>query len=151
MTLGLFNPCAGGNAAMTAMARNPEYFEDVKAFVCAQPASINIMSKTALDGMGLGDFYENLVDEISQLRGLDLNAMSPHKIATSITMPTYIVQNRDDVWTIPDDVQTTYDLIPGEDKKLHWIEDGDTRRFIGYNFFGDHPETMVEWFDKHLA
>ncbi|NOC45543.1 MULTISPECIES: hypothetical protein [unclassified Ruegeria] len=24
------------------------------------------------------------------------------------------------------DVQTTYDLIPGDDKKRHWVEDGDT-------------------------
>lgn len=151
MKIGLFNPCAGGNAAMTAMAKHPEYFNDVKALVCAQPASINIMSKVALDGMGLGDLYPFLVDEIKQLRGLDLNAMSPHQTAPKITIPTYIVQNRDDVWTVPDDVQTTYDLIPGEDKKLHWIEDGDTRRFIGYNFFGENPQSMIDWFDSYMG
>ncbi|QDG78312.1 S9 family peptidase [Labrenzia sp. PHM005] len=150
MKIGLFNPCAGGGAAIHAMSEAPQYFEDVKAFVCAQPASINIMSKVALDGLGLGEFFDIFAQEVEALRGIPLKEMSPHKFAQNITMPTYIVQNKDDVWTIPDDVQTTFDLIPGEDKKLHWIEDGDTRRFIGYNFFGDHPETMIEFFDKYV-
>ncbi|MBO9478179.1 alpha/beta hydrolase [Shimia sp. R11_0] len=147
MKIGLFNPCAGGGAAMHAMTERPEDFEDVKAFVCAQPASINIMSKVALDAMGLDSFQEALAEEV---RGLALTEMTPHLHAGNITIPTYIVQNRDDVWTIPDDVQETYDLIPGKEKKLHWLEDGDTQRFIGYNFFGEHPETMIEWFDRHI-
>lgn len=150
MKIGLFNPCAGGGAAIHAMTERPEAFKDVKAFVCAQPASINIMSKVALDGMGLGAFYDVFAEEVEKLRGIPLADMTPHKYAQNITMPTYIVQNRDDAWTIPDDVQTTYDLLPG-DKKLHWIEEGDTRRFIGYNFFGEHPESMIAWFDQYMA
>ncbi len=63
---------------------------------------------------------------------------------------TGIRHRRDNVWTVPDDVQTTFDLIPGEDKKLHWIQEGDTRRFISHNFFGDHPESMIAFFDKHM-
>lgn len=150
MKIGLFNPCAGGGAAIHAMTERPDYFEDVKALVCAQPASINIMSKVALDGMGLGAFYDVFAQEVEAIRGVPLAEMTPHLHAGSITMPTYIIQNRDDVWTIPDDVQTTFDLIPYEDKKLYWIENSDTRRFIGYNFFGEHPETMIEWFDSHM-
>ncbi|MBO9409773.1 alpha/beta hydrolase [Shimia sp. R9_1] len=151
MKVGLFNPCAGGGAAIHAMSERPEYFEDVKAFVCAQPASINIMSKVALDGMGLGEFFDTFAQEVESVRGLNLNEMTPHLFAKNIKMPTYIVQNKDDVWTVPEDVQTTFDLLPNPDKKLHWIEDGDTRRFIGYNFFGEHPETMIEFFDKHMS
>lgn len=150
MKVGLFNPCAGGGAAIHAMSENPEYFEDVKAFVCAQPASINIMSKVALGGMGLGEFYDVFAKEVEDIRGIPLQEMTPHLFAKNITMPTYIVQNKDDVWTIPEDVQSTFDLIPVDDKKLHWIEDGDTRRFIGYNFFGEHPETMIEFLDEHM-
>ncbi|OJJ11530.1 hypothetical protein BKI51_07245 [Alphaproteobacteria bacterium AO1-B] len=151
MKIGLFNPCAGGNSAFHAMSENPEYFKDVKAFVCAQPASINIMSKVSLDGLGLGDFFDVFAEEIEELHGVPLNQMTPHVHAKSVTMPTYIVQNKDDVWTIPDDVQTTYDLIPGTEKKLHWIEVGDTRRFIGYNFFGENPETMIAFYDKYMS
>lgn len=153
MTIGLFNPCAGGNAAITAMTQRPEYFEEVKALVCAQPASINVMSKVALDGMGLGDHADVLSEEIQKIRGLKLGEMTPHLYAKNVKMPTYIVQNRDDVWTVPSDVQTTFDSLTSlkeEDKKLHWIEEGDTRRFIGYNYFGENPETMIEWFDKYM-
>ena len=34
MSIGLFNPCAGGNAAMIAMTKHPEYFSQVKALQC---------------------------------------------------------------------------------------------------------------------
>ncbi len=150
MTIGLFNPCAGGNAAMTAMTKRPEYFEEVKAFVCAQPASINIMSKIALDGMGLGDHMDVLDAEMEKIGGLKTSQMTPHNIAQHVKTPAFIIQNRDDVWTVPDDVQKTFDLIPGKDKKLFWIEEGNPKRFIGYNYFGENPEMMIEWFDKYM-
>lgn len=150
MSIGLFNPCAGGNAAMHAMAECPEYFEDVKTFVCAQPASINVMSKIALDGMGLGNFMDTFDEEIKKNIGMKTSQMSPHLYAQNIKIPTFIIQNRDDAWTIPSDVQKTFDLIPTKDKKLFWIEEGDPRRFIGYNYFGNHPKMMIEWFDKYM-
>ena len=150
MAIGLFNPCAGGNAAMHAMAERPEYFKDVKALVCAQPASINIMSKITLDGMGLGDYTDAFDEEMLKASGLSSKQMTPHLYAQNINIPTFIIQNKDDVWTIPDDVQTTFDLIPIEDKKLLWIEEGNPKRFIGYNYFGEHPESMIEWFDKYM-
>ncbi len=153
MTIGLFNPCAGGGAAMNAMTQRPEYFEDVKAFVCPQPASINIMSKVALNGMGFGDHIDFFSEEITKARGLELEKMTPHVHAKNIKVPTFIIQNKDDVWTIPDDVQATFDGLTSlkeEDKKLFWIEEGDTRRFIGYNYFGENPEMMIEWFDKYM-
>ncbi|OSY89333.1 hypothetical protein WH52_01470 [Tenacibaculum holothuriorum] len=151
MTIGLFNPCAGGNAAMHAMTERPDYFDDVKAFVCAQPASINIMSKVALNGMGLSDFFDDFAKEIENNIGVKLEDMTPHKHVQHLKTPMLIAQNKDDVWTIPEDVQTTYDLIPIEEKKLIWIEKGDTRRFIGYNYFGENSEEMIEWFDKYMS
>ena len=64
-------------------------------------------------------------------------------------VPTFLIQVRDDTWSRPEDVQTTYDLLPIEDKKLFWIE-GTTRRFDGYNYFGDHPEQMIEFLANYL-
>ena len=52
--------------------------------------------------------------------------------------------------TRPDDVQAIYDAIPATAKKLHWI-DGTTRRFDGYNYFGEHPEVAIDWFDNHAG
>lgn len=151
MTIGLFNPCAGGNAAMNAMAKHPEYFEEVKALVYPQPASINIMSKIALNGMGLGDHVDFFSKEVKKFRGVNLEEMTPHLYAQNIKMPTFLLQVKDDAWTVPDDVQKTFDLLvlPEEDKKLFWVE-GTTKRFVGYNYFGEHPEMMIEWFDKYM-
>ncbi|WP_420553302.1 alpha/beta hydrolase family protein [Tenacibaculum aiptasiae] len=150
MSVGLFNPCAGGNAAMTAMTKHPEYFKEVKAFVCAQPASINIMSKITLDNMGLGDYMTVFDEELEKNGGLKSSQMTPHNIAQNVKVPTFIIQNKDDVWTIPEDVQKTYDLIPGKDKKLFWIEEDNSKRFIGYNYLGEHPEMMLEWFNTYM-
>lgn len=151
MVIGLFNPCAGGNAAMYALNKYPEYTKNVKAFVCAQPSSINIMSRVAVDGMEMGEHFDFFASEIEKSIGIKLEDMTPHKYVKNLHIPTFIIQNKDDVWTIPDDVQTTFDLIPTEHKKLHWIENGDTRRFIGYNYCGEHPEQMIEWFDRYLS
>jgi uncharacterized protein len=52
--------------------------------------------------------------------------------------------------TRPEDVQSICDAIPVEQKKLVWIE-GTTRRFDGYNYFGEHPEIPIDWFNAHAA
>ncbi len=152
MTIGLFNPCAGGNAAIHAMTERPEYFEDVKALVCPQPASINIMSKIALTGMGMADYEDVFKEEVTKVNGLDLEEMTPHLFTKNIKMPTFIVQVRDDAWSTPKDVQATFDGLTSlkeDDKKLFWIE-GTTKRFDGYNYLGENPEMMIEWFDKYM-
>ncbi|GLX87323.1 hypothetical protein tloyanaT_35760 [Thalassotalea loyana] len=150
MIIGLFNPCAGGNAAFYALTKHPEYAKKVKAFVCAQPASINIMSRVAVDGMGLSEHFEFFASEIEKNIGIKLEDMTPHKYVQNFHIPTFIIQNKEDIWTVPADVQTTFDLIPTANKKLHWIENGDTRRFIGYNYCGEYPEQMIEWFDTYM-
>lgn len=149
MSVGLYNPCAGGDAAMVAMTKHPEYFKDVKAFVCPQPASMHIMSQVTLNAMGLGDYLHILDEEQIKYGGFRSSDMSPHNYAMNVKVPTFIIQVKNDVWTTPDDVQKTFDLIPGNDKKLFWIE-GTTVRFDGYNYFGEHPEMMIEWFNKYV-
>ncbi|MEM6806973.1 MAG: carboxypeptidase-like regulatory domain-containing protein, partial [Bacteroidota bacterium] len=38
---------------------------------------------------------------------------------------------------------------PVEDKKIEYLE-GTPLRFKGYNYFSEHPEEMVAWFDAHM-
>jgi len=49
----------------------------------------------------------------------------------------------------PSYVQEIFDNISAQDKKLFWIE-GTDLRFQGYNYFGKHPQLMLEWFDRHM-
>lgn len=153
MSVGLFNPCAGGNAAMVAMQKHPECFQDVKAFVCPQPVSMHIGMGAIMQQAGLGDFVDTLDQEQIKLGAYPLKAMSAIPYAPHVTVPTFIVQVKDDSWSRTDeDVQVIFDNLTGlsqEDKKLFWIE-GTTKRFVGYNYFGEHPQMMIEWFDKYM-
>ena len=41
-----------------------------------------------------------------------------------------------------------FDTIPVE-KEMYWLEETE-HRFDGYNWFGDHPEKMLEWFGRYV-
>ncbi|CUH52709.1 alpha/beta hydrolase [Shimia marina] len=150
MTVGLFNPCNGGNSAMVAMSKCPDLFEDVRAFVCPQPCSSRTASEEIGKLQGIGEFIDLLDREQQRLGAFPMARMTPHHFAANVTVPTYVIQVKDDLWTRPEDVQTTYDLLGTPDKKLLWVE-GTTRRFDGYNYFGENPESMVAFFDEHMA
>jgi hypothetical protein len=36
------------------------------------------------------------------------------------------------------------------EKELLWIENSN-QRFFAYNHFGQHPERLVGWFDRHMG
>jgi esterase/lipase len=74
--------------------------------------------------------------------------MSPAKFVHDLNVPTLYVQTRNDPWTEPSDIQGFYENTPTE-KELFWIE-GLTHRFQGYQYFGKHPEKMLEWLKKWM-
>ena len=37
-----------------------------------------------------------------------------------------------------------------EKKELLWIEESN-QRFYAYNHFGQHPECLIGWLDRHMA
>lgn len=150
MTVGLFNPCNGGNSAMVAMSKRPDLFVDVRAFVCPQPCSSRTASEEIGKLQGIGEFIDLLDQEQQRLGAFPMARMTPHHFAANVTVPTYVIQVKDDLWTRLEDVQTTYDLLGTPDKKLLWVE-GTTQRFDGYNYFGENPESMVAFFDEHMA
>lgn len=154
MRIGLLNPCMGGNSAIVAMTKMPEYFAKVKAFVCPQPTcmGISVPKIIAEYGFDQPEYMALLDEEQVKLGGFKNSDMDIHSYVKNVKVPTYIVQVKDDVWSQPEkDVQVTYDLLelPIQDKKLFWIE-GTTQRFDGYNYLGENPESMIEWFDKYL-
>ena len=149
MTLGLYSQCTGGNAQYEAMALRPALFENV---VCM--LSPLVVSMTALMGrfatlQGVGDHLDRLDVEQKKLGGFANAEMSPHLFAAAVTVPTMIVQVRDDAWTTPEDGQKSFDLLGSTEKDLFWIE-GTTRRFDGYNYFGQNPDRMIGWFDRFI-
>ncbi|MFI1916546.1 alpha/beta hydrolase family protein [Nocardia sp. NPDC020380] len=149
MTLGLLSRCMGGNATYVAMARYPELFTNVRCMVNPQPVSLRVMAEQALAGVGIADQIGAMDREFQLITSFTMDQVSPIEYAKNCQVPTFIIQVRDDVLTRPEDVQAIFDAIPAGDKKLFWIE-GSTARWDGYTYFPEHPEQLIEWFDKHM-
>jgi uncharacterized protein len=149
MTLGLLSRCLGANSTIIAMARHPEYFADFKAMVAVQPVSVRPFVETAAENAGIADGPSLFDASIRKLTGFTLDELSPIPYAKHVHVATLVAQVHRDSTTKPEDVQRIYDNISAKDKRLFWIE-GTTRRFDGYNYFGEKPELMLEWFDSHM-
>ena len=150
MKLGLYSQCTGGNAQYEAMSRRPELFENVLCML-----SPLVVSMTALMGQfaklnGVDEYLDAMDFEQKKLGGFANGEMTPHLFAADVNVPTFVVQVRDDLWTTPEDGQKTFDLLGTNDKDMFWIE-GTTRRFDGYNYFGQNPEKMLAFFDRHMT
>ena len=149
MTTDLLSVCLGGNSTIVAMAKHPEEFADVKALLALQPISARAFIERAVEGQGIEGGVELFDDALHFRTGFHIDEQSPIEHAKSVRLPTLVAQVHDGVLTTPSDVQTIYDNIAAADKKLFWIERTD-QRFRGYNYFGEHPELMLEWFDSHM-
>jgi pimeloyl-ACP methyl ester carboxylesterase len=149
MTIGLFSRCLGGIATFLAMGRRSEVFEDVRCVLVPEPLSYRPFVERALEMAGLSD----RIDEVNRLvkieSSFEIDELSPIPIMKRIRTPTFIYSVRNDILTKETDVQTMYDLIPIQDKKLHWV-DG-TVRMKGYTYFQENPEMFLEWFAKHMS
>jgi alpha-beta hydrolase superfamily lysophospholipase len=149
MEIHLHSMCLGGNATLAAMAKRPGAFEDIKSMILVQPISGASLVKRLSRTMRLGRKGEEAFDKVyRELYDFRVSDSSPAEDAVSVRIPTLLVQVKDDSATYPEDVQSVFDALPVADKKLHWIE-GTTRRFRGYTYFSEHPEPMIEWYNRH--
>jgi uncharacterized protein len=150
MKLGLFSRCCGMNATMVAMTKHPEEFEDVRAIVAPQPISLTSFFRAMLSHMGMPDALPEVADALRQATSLELKDLDMPQYAKAVSIPTLLLQVRDDILTSPDDVQEIFDAMPANEKDLIWI-DGTTRRFDGYNYLPQNPKPMLDWFDRFVA
>jgi uncharacterized protein len=149
MTAALLSVCLGANSTIIAIDKHPEEFTDIQALIALQPISARAFVERAAERAGIEDFVELFDEALHRRTGFHIDEQSPIEHAKSVQLPTLVAQVHDDWMTQPSDVQTIYDNIPFTDKNLHWIE-GTDQRFQGYNYFGEHPEPMLEWFDTHM-
>lgn len=150
MAVGLLSRCLGANATIIAMTKYPEWFTEVRCLVSLQPVSLRPFFERITEILGIEDRFDDLDREIELITSFRIDDMSLVEHARNVRVPTFIAQAHDDVLAKPTDVQSIYDNIPVEEKRLFWIE-GTTRRWDGYNYFPQHPDQMLEWFDKHMA
>lgn len=150
MTVGLYSQCTGGNAQYEAMARRPELFTNIRCMLSPLVVSMTSLMGQFAELQGVGEYMDQMNFEQKKLGGFTNPEMTPHDFAADVKVPTFVVQVRNDAWTTPEDGQKTFDLLGSNEKELYWIE-GTSRRFDGYNYFGQNPEKMIAWFDKYMT
>ncbi|MBO9451816.1 hypothetical protein J7426_16195 [Tropicibacter sp. R16_0] len=152
MEIHLHSQCLGGNATLAAMRKHPEAFEGVQSMVLIQPISGDALVRKLVKNLRMGKrAYAAFEKHYNEIWGYRIEDSSPQRDAAFISMPTFVVQVRNDAFTYAEeDVQAIYDAIPGDDKKLYWIEDT-TQRFRGYQYFSENPKQMVDWYDQNSA
>jgi uncharacterized protein len=149
MKTALYSRCLGANSTVVAMNKYREEFRHILAMIALQPAAPRGFVESALDGAGIADGRESFDEALHRRSGYRLDDFRPIEDTKAVTVPTLVAQVHDDFTMPPSYVQEIYDNISAEDKKLFWIE-GTDLRFQGYNYFGEHPELVLEWFDTHM-
>jgi pimeloyl-ACP methyl ester carboxylesterase len=144
--------CMGANSTIVAMGKQPDSFGNVKCLVAVQPVSMEVFVRsylrsrfTPVGATLLFPLIKLFVNLQSKHR---LQDMSPARFVRDLKVPTLFVQTRNDPWTEPSDIQGFYENTPTE-KEFFWIE-GKTHRFQGYQYFGEHPEKVLEWLKRWM-
>ena len=151
MDVALYSQCMGGNSQYRAIMERPELFQNVKCMVSPMVVSMGAIYDAFSEISGVSQYQELIDLELLKMGAFIAAEMTPHLWAHAVTMPTMIVQVKDDEWTRnPEDGQKTFDLLGSSEKELLWIE-GTTRRFKdGYNWFGRYPEQILPFIDKYM-
>jgi len=143
--------CMGANSTIVAMSKAKERFKKVKCLLAFQPISFQIFVRSYLKAnyTPLGLALMPLMERICRWRGgYPLKEMSPREFVKDIAVPTLYVQGKADRWTELTDIQSFYDRTP-EPKALLWLEEKMSRP-ESYNYFGKHPEKMLEFVRSHF-
>lgn len=149
MKVALYSRCLGANATIVGMHKHPREFADVKALIALQPVSPAVFVEKAMENQKIANGVELFDAAFHRRTGFHLADVWPMEYAKSVTVPTLVAQVRNDFLTKPSNVQQIYDTISSKDKRLFWIE-GTDQRFQGYNYFGQHPQLVLEWFAAHV-
>jgi uncharacterized protein len=151
MTIGLFSRCLGCSSTFAAMTQFPQAFVGVRCLVGPQPVTMKTIVQRRLAMAGVpAEHIDDLEQRLLLRTSIGFARRAPQQWARNVPVPTFLYQVHDDVLTEPSDVQTMFDNIPVNDKKLHWIR-GTTLRWDGYLEFQRHPEPVLEWFAKHMS
>ena len=145
--IGLLSICMG--AASTTYAYGLENGlatrHQVKAMVAVQP----LLYSYFIEAFGMPGFLARAGARVTKDRlGFDLEERSFLPDAARVTVPTLVVQNRNDPWTNLDMVNAYYDGLTVE-KAMKWLNI-EKNRFAAYDYLGRSPEDIMAWFDRYM-
>jgi uncharacterized protein (DUF1330 family)/pimeloyl-ACP methyl ester carboxylesterase len=149
MKIALYSRCLGANSTFVAMDKFPEEFKNITSMIALQPSPPRAFVKTAMDNAKIPNGYEMFDQALKKKTGYVLDDFRPMEKSQADHIPTLVAQVKADFSMPFHYVEEIYDNISAKDKKLFWIE-GTDLRFQGYNYFGQNPKVMLEWFESHF-
>ena len=144
--IGLLSICMGCNSTTYAygIKGGLQEFKNIKAMIAIQPLGLDDF----LDGLGLPDFLIEKANKTSLSRGgVDFHESCLNNVK-DIKVPTLLFQNAKDPYTNMDFINDYYDQLQVE-KEL-FMPNLKNKRLSAYAYFGEQPEKMLEWFNKHV-
>ncbi|MEO1015123.1 MAG: alpha/beta hydrolase [Pseudomonadota bacterium] len=149
MKLGLYSQCTGGNAQYEAIARHPELFENALCLFAPLTLSMASTMRKFAELQGVEDYMDEMEFEERRFGGFTNTEMRAQLFAPYLRLPVFMTQVKEDAWSTEEDHKEIFDLAGSEEKEFFWIE-GTTRRFDGYNYYGENPERMLAFFDRYM-
>lgn len=152
MRTSLFSRCMGGNSTIIAMSKWPEEFTHVEALALLNVVSGPTFIERGAENLGLDpqEAAKRLDTRCRETTGFSLFDFRPQNYGSGVTIPTFMAQLRRDFLIHGEtDGQAIFDSLASQQKELLWI-DQSNQRFYAYNHFGQHPERLIEWFDRHM-
>ena len=151
MEISLQSMCMGANATLLAMKKQPDAFEGIKSWIAIQPLNGKTYLERIFGRMGV-DVDQGILafgEIYTEMTGLKVEDHDMRGHVEGVNIPTLMLQVRNDMNSRASDIQEMYDDLPVMDKKMVWVEDTEWR-FKGYTYFSEHPEEMINWYNKHM-
>ncbi|MEM6987075.1 MAG: alpha/beta hydrolase [Pseudomonadota bacterium] len=145
--IGLLSICMGSAATTYAYGREHGLAsrENIKAMIAVQP----LLYGCFVEALGMPGFVARAGEKVSAARlGFDLGEPNFVTCASDITVPTLVIQNKNDPWTQLDMVQSYYDALKWEKELV--LLDLASSRFAAYDYLGTNPADALSWFDTHI-
>lgn len=144
--IGLMSLCMGAASSAYAFAAKGGLtkHKNIKAMVALQPSSYI----SFLEALKIPKFIIKRASKISMKRGGPDFYFEPLDKVSKITVPTLVVQNKNDPMVKMDWVKDFYNRLNVE-KEMLWL-DLEKNRFAGYDYYTKNPKKMIEWFDKYI-
>jgi dienelactone hydrolase len=145
-SIGLLSICMGASSSTFAYGLEPEIKEkqEVKAMIAVQPLTYDYFVKA----MGLPNFLIASGNKYNSKRGVDLTGDSFLPYVKDISVPTLVIQNKNDPMTNMNMVKQYYHDLQ-VDKDILWL-DLEKKRGAAYAWIGKNPEKILEWFGKYV-
>ena len=151
--IGLFSICMGQGATVSAYGREDglKNYSNIKCMISVQPLDYaHFIVK-----MEIPNFLKKSANKyIKKNTDFDYMNNTWRPYVKDVTVPTLVIQNKNDGFFDKDFVDGVYNDLQVE-KEMMWLEIPDKKnqgynRMAAYDWLGTNPEPVLKWFGKYM-